>query len=102
MNIPFLIFVLALILVVVFFKDFHAFVYFIVACDIFLRIVTYLKINIIKDSALSFLKSIPADIPEIIKSLDLGMFTEFLIIVYVIAYMVFEVFLIRNFIKKNF
>ena len=40
MNIPLLIFVLALILVIVFFKDFNAFVYFIVACDIFLRIVT--------------------------------------------------------------
>lgn len=102
MNIPLLIFVLALALVIVFFKDFHAFVYFIVAVDIFLRIVTYLKINYIKDSALSFLNMVPADVPTIIKSFDLGMFTEFFIIIYVIAYIIFEGFLIRNFIRRKF
>ena len=102
MNIPLIVFVLALVLVIVFFKDFHAFVYFIVASDIFLRIVFYLKKNIIKDSALGFLSSIPADVPSIIKSLDLGMFTEILIIVYVIAYIIFEGFLIRNFIRRKF
>lgn len=102
MNIPFVIFVLALVLVIVFFKDFHAFVYFIVASDIFLRLVFYLKTNIIKDSALSFLSSIPADVPTIIKSLDWGMFTEILIIIYVICYIIFESFLIRNFIRRKF
>ncbi|MBR3229243.1 MAG: hypothetical protein IKF91_00280 [Bacilli bacterium] len=102
MNIPFLVFVLALILVIVFFKDFHAFVYFVVASDIFLRIVTYLRTYIIKDSALGFLKLVPADVPSIIKSLDLGMFTEILIIIYVICYIIFEGFLIRNFIRRKF
>ena len=67
MNIPLLIFIILLILVIVFFKDFYAFVYFVVVSDIFLRLVTYLKLNIIKDSALSFLNSIPADVPAIIK-----------------------------------
>ena len=102
MSIPLLIFVLALVLVIVFFKDFHAFVYFIVASDIFLRIVTYLKVNYIKDSALGFLSMVPADVPSIIKSLDLGMFTEILIIVYIICYIIFESFLIRNFIIRKF
>lgn len=102
MNIPFLIFVVALVLVIVFFKDFNAFVYFVVASDIFLRLVFYLKTNLIKDSALSFLNSIPADVPTIIKSLDLGMFTELLIIIYVIVYIIFEGYLIRNFIRRKF
>lgn len=102
MNIPLLIFVLALILVIVFFKDFHAFVYFVVASDIFLRLVTYLKTNIIKDSALGFLSVVPKDVPSIIKSLDLDIFTEILIIIYVICYIIFEGFLIRNFIKRKF
>ena len=102
MNVPLIIFILALILVIVFFKDFHAFVYFIVASDIFLRLVYYLKTNIIKDSALSFLSAIPKDVPTIIKSLDWGMFTEILIIIYIICYIIFEGFLIRNFIRRKF
>lgn len=102
MNIPFLVFVVAIVLVIVFFKDFHAFVYFVVASDIFLRLVSYLKANIIKDSALGFLSTIPADVPSIIKSLDLGFFTEILIIIYIIVYIIFEGFLIRNFIKRKF
>ena len=102
MNIPLIIFVLALVLVVVFFKDFHAFVYFIVATDILLRLITYLKTNIIKDSALGFLKAVPSDVPSIINSLDLGMFTEILIIIFIICYIIFEGFLIRNFIKRKF
>ena len=102
MNIPFIIFVALLILVIVFFKDFHAFVYFIVMVDIFLKVISYLRINVIKDSALGFLKQVPADVPAIIKSLDLGMFTEILIILYIIVYMVFEGFLIRNFIRRKF
>lgn len=102
MNWPILIFVLGLILVVVFFKDFHAFVYFIVAVDIFLRLVTYLKVNIIRDTAFEFLNAIPADIPSLINSLDLGAFSEFLMFVYIIAYIIFEGFLIRNFIRRKF
>ena len=102
MNIPLLIFVVALILVVVFFKDFHAFVYFVVAADILLRLVTYLKTNIIKDSALGFLSAVPSDVPSIISSLDLSVFTEILIVIYIICYIIFEVFLIRNFIRRKF
>ena len=102
MNISFWIFVLCLILVIVFFKDFHAFVYFVVAADILLRLITYFKANIIKDTAFVFLNSIPNDVPSIIRTLDLGMFNEILIFIYVVIYMVFEGFLIRNFIKRKF
>lgn len=102
MSIPLVIFIIALVLVIVFFKDFHAFVYFVVGADIFLRLVTYLKTYIIKDSAFSFLNAIPSDVPSIIKSFDLGVVTEILIFVYIVVYIIFEIFLIRNFIKKKF
>ncbi len=102
MNISLVVFVLALILVVVFFKDFHAFVYFVVMCDIFLRIVTYLKVNIIKATAFGFLSAIPADVPAIINSFDLGVVNEILMLIYIIVYIIFESFLIRSFIKRKF
>ncbi|MBR3898328.1 MAG: hypothetical protein IKJ43_03510 [Bacilli bacterium] len=102
MSIPLVIFIIALVLVVVFYKDVRAFVYFVVMTDIFLRLVTYLKINIIKDTAFSFLNAIPADVPDIIRSFDLGVVTEILIFVYVITYIVFEIFLVRLFVKRKF
>lgn len=102
MSIPLVIFIVALILVVIFYKDFHAFVYFVVGVDVFLRLVGYLKANIIKDSAFSFFNAVPSDVPEIIRSFDLGAVTEIFIFVYVIIYIIFEIYLIRNFIKKKF
>ena len=47
MTIPVIVLIIALVLIIVFFKDFHAFVYAFVMIDIFLRIVTYLKMYII-------------------------------------------------------
>lgn len=102
MSLPLVIFIIALVLIIVFYKDFHAFVYFIVASDIFLRIVTYLKANIIKDSAFAFLGVIPADVPEIIRSFDLGVVTEFFMFLYIVVYIVFEGLLIRMFIRRKF
>lgn len=102
MNVSLIVFVLALVLVVVFFKDFNAFVYFVVTADIFLRIVTYLKMNIIKDSAFGFLSVIPANVPAIIKSFDLGMFNEILMFIYIVLYIIFEAFMIRHFIRRKF
>ncbi|MBR3199213.1 MAG: hypothetical protein IKG27_04285 [Bacilli bacterium] len=102
MSISLLIFIILLVLVIVFFKNFHAFIYFVVSADIFLRLVTYLKANIIKDSAFAFLNAVPANVPEIIKSFDLGVFTEILMFLYIAIYIIFESFMIRNFIKKKF
>lgn len=102
MSIPFVLFVVALILVVLFYKDMKAFVYFVVMTDIFLRLVTYLKTNIIKDTAFSFLDAIPSDVPEIIRSFDLDVLTEILIFLYIVTYIIFEIFLIRIFVKKKF
>ncbi|MDD6323905.1 MAG: hypothetical protein PUA73_04820 [Bacilli bacterium] len=102
MTIPTIIFILILILVVVFFKDFHAFVYSVVTIDIFLRIWTYLKLNIIKDTAFTFLSVIPSDVPAIINSFDLGFFNDILMFLYIIVYIVFEGFMISKFIHRKF
>ncbi len=102
MNVALVIFLIAMILVIVFYKDYRAFIYFVVCVDIFLRLVTYLKTNIIKDTALSFFNAIPADVPAIINSFDLGVVNEIIIFIYVVIYIIFEIFIIRNFVKKKF
>ena len=102
MTIQLLIFILALIAIIFLFKNFNACVYFVVMVDIFLRIVTYLKINYFRDDAFSFFDTIPSNVLAIINSFELGIFNEILIIAYIIIYIVFEVLLIRIFIKKRF
>lgn len=102
MTVQLLILVLALVAVIFFFKNFNACVYFVVMIDIFLRVVTYLKLNYFRADAFSFFDVIPADIPSIINSFELGIFNEIFMIIYIIMYIVFEVLLIRVFIRRKF
>ena len=102
MTIQLIIFIFALLAVIFFFKNFNAAVYFVVMVDILLRIITYLKANILRDDAFSFLGFIPADIPTIIRSFDMGIFVEILIGIYIIMYIVFEILLIKLFINRKF
>lgn len=102
MNISLFIFLIGLILVIIFYKDFKASIYYIVAIDIFLRLISYLKVNIIKDNAFDFFNVISSDIPDMIRSLNLEGITDVLIFVYIIIYIVFECLIIKNFIKKKF
>lgn len=102
MIVQLIIFLVCLGLVIFFCKNFNACVYFIVMCDIFFRVVTYLKMNILRTDAFKFLSYVPNDIPSIIRSFNIGQFEDVFIAIYVIVYIVFEVILIRNFIEKNF
>lgn len=102
MTIPVIVLIIALVLIIVFFKDFHAFVYAFVMIDIFLRIVTYLKMYIIKDNAFDLLSFIPESIPAIIKSFDLGMFNDIVMFLYVLIYMIFLGFLFSKFVNRKF
>lgn len=102
MTVQLLIFILALVAVIFFFKNFNACVYFIVMVDIFLRIVTYLMEHYFRADAFSFLDAIPSNVLEILNSLELGAFNEILVIMYVIIYIIFEVLLVRFFIKRKF
>ena len=102
MTIPVIVLIIALILIIIFFKNFNAFVYAIAIIDIFLRIVTYLKTYIIKDSAFGFLNYIPESIPAIIGSFNLGMFNDILMFLYVVIYMIFLGLLISKFVNRKF
>lgn len=102
MSVEFLIFIIALVIVIVFYKSFYSFVYFTVIVDIFLRVVTYLKTELIRADAFSFLNYIPDSVAVIIKSWDLGIFTEVLIFIYAVIYIVFLILTIKRFIKRKF
>lgn len=102
MSVQLIILVIALVTVIFFFKNFNACVYFIVIVDIFLRLVTYIKINYLRTDAFSFLNVFPADIPTILRSFDLGFFNEILTVIYLIIYIVFEALIISHFVKKKF
>ena len=102
MSVPLLIFIIALIFIVFFYKDVHAFVYFVVIIDIFLRIITYLKLNILRADAFGFLNYIPENIPSIWSPFITGTFSEILMATYIIVYIIFEVFVIIKFVKRKF
>lgn len=102
MTVQLIIFLIALFAVIFFFKNFNACVYFVVIVDIFLRIVTYLKANYLRSDAFSFFDFVPADVPSIINSFQLGMFNEIIMVIYIIVYIIFEVLMIRFFVKKKF
>ena len=93
MTVQLIIFLVALVAVIF---------YFIAIIDIFLRIITYLKLNYLRSDAFSFFDFIPSDIPSILNSFELGAFNEILMILYVMVYIIFEVLLIRYFIKRKF
>lgn len=102
MTVQLLIFILALVAIIFFFKNFNACVYFVVMVDIFLRIVTYLKLHYFRADAFSFFDAIPGSVLDILNSFEMGIFNEILVIVYIIVYIIFEVLLIRFFIRRKF
>ncbi len=102
MTVQLMILILALVAVIILFKNFNACIYFIVIVDILLRIFTYLKTYILKDDAFDFLSLIPTNVPAILQSFDLGMFNDIVMFLYVVIYIIFEVLIIKTFINKKF
>ena len=102
MTIELIVFIIALAAIIFFFKNFNACVYFIVMVDIFLRVVTYLIEHYLRADAFSFLESLPSSVLDILNGFSAGIVNEVLVIVYIIIYIIFEVLLIRFFIKRKF
>ena len=102
MTIQLLIFIIALGAIIFFFKNFNACVYFIVMVDIFLRVLAYLIQHYLRADAFSFIESLPSSVLEILNSFEVGVLNEILVIIYIIIYIIFEVLLIRFFIKRKF
>lgn len=88
--------------VVAFFKRFSSFVYFMAIVDIFLRIVTFIKIQLAIPEFTNFVnRYIPASIPSIIDRYSSGIFNTILIWGYVVIFIIFEFYIIRTFFKKK-
>jgi len=101
MSIEFIIFLVVLLAVIIFFKSFYSCVYFVVIVDIFLRVVTYLKDNLLRADVFDFLNYIPGSVAQIIKSFDVAILTEVLLFIYILLYIIFEIIIIKQFIKRT-
>ena len=89
-------------IVVAIFKKFSSFVYFIAIVDIFLRILTFIKIQLGIPELTSFLnKYFPVSVPGIIDAYSSGIFNTILTWGYIIIFIIFEFYIIRTFFKKK-
>lgn len=89
-------------LVVFFFKRFSSFIYFIAMTDIFLRIITFIKVEITKGDIYAILdKYIPNNIPSILDAYADGLLFKIFMWLYVIAFIIFETYIIKSFFRKK-
>ncbi len=96
--------VMAILGCIVFFfkKSFSGFVYAVGAADILFRLLDFLKVKLLSSEISSFISDyLPASIPSLINKYTEGGFNSFLIWVYVGIMIVFEIYIIRTFIKKR-
>ena len=83
-------------------RPFSGFVYAVGMVDIFLRILAFLKVQLLGGEALAFVNRwFPASIPAIIEKYTDGALTTVLFWVYVVIMIIFEVYIIKGFIKKR-
>lgn len=89
-------------IVIIFFKRFSSFIYFLAITDIFLRIMTFLNAELARLGIYLYLnKYIPASIPSIINSYSSGILNTVLMWLYVIAIIIFESYIIKTFFRKK-
>lgn len=82
-------------------RKFSSFIYFVAIVEIFLRIVTYIKVKFTKGAVFTFLNTyVPANIPTILDSYADGLLLDILIILYVLGFVVFESYLVKTLFKK--
>lgn len=85
-----------------FVRKINSLVYFIPIIDIGLRIINFLKLNINSIELTNFFNQyVPSSIPNVIDKYTSGFFNEFLMWVYVIIFIIFEIKLIGTFIKRK-
>lgn len=93
--------VLAAIVIFVF-KRFSSFIYYIAIIDIFLRIATFVKTDVVNGEVFKIIdKYLPENIPTIINTYSTGILSTILIWLYVIAFVIFEYYIIRTFFKRK-
>lgn len=100
MDLVILIVILAIIVLI--FKKFSSFVYFTVFIDLFLRILYKLSAMLGIAEISSFItKYVPSSIPAILGKYSTGIFLTILMWGYLIIYIIFEVYVIKTFMKKK-
>ena len=88
--------------VLFFFRRFSSFIYFIGIMDIFLRIVTFIKVQLTTGTVYNFINQyIPANIPTVLANYSSGILYTILLWAYVIAMIIFEFYLIRTFFRRK-
>ncbi len=91
-----------LIIVIFFFKKLDSVVYFIAIVDIFLRIANFLKTNIFSSEIQKFINTyLPSSIPTVINNWTSGILNEVLIWLFVLNFIIFEIYIIKNLLKKR-
>ena len=89
-------------IVIFFFKRFSNFIYFIAITDILLRIITFVKEELTTGEIYAFInKYIPSNIPAIIGNYSSGLLYTILVWLYVIAFIIFEFYVLRTFFRKK-
>ena len=96
-----IIFVVLLVIVICFFRRFSNVVFFVAIFDIFLRILTFLKYNTVKEIKTFIAKYFPENIPSIIAKYAKGDLYTILVWVYVIIMIIFLFYIIKIFIKRK-
>lgn len=94
--------VILIAIVVIFFKQFSSFVYFMAITDIFFRLFHMIATTLKIAQFTSFVKKyIPTSIPGIINTYSTGILNTLLIWGYIILVVLFETYIIRTFFKKK-
>ncbi len=96
------IFIVLALIVVILFKSFDSFVYFFAIVDILLRILDFLKQLLNIPELTTFLnQNVPTSILSMINHYSTGVFNQILTWGYLICFIVFEVYLIKYFMKTK-
>ena len=102
MYIDLVILILLMFVVIMFFKRFSSFVYFIAIVDIMLRILTFIRNNIgLPDVSALIAKYIPESILAIFAKYTSGICYTILSWGFIIIMIIFESYIIKFFIKKK-
>lgn len=102
MYIDLIVLIVLIFVVVMFFKRFSSFVFFMAIIDIFLRILTFIKYNIgLPDVAALIGKYLPESIMAIIDKYTNGLFQIILEWAFVIIMMIFLSYIVKIFIHKK-
>lgn len=96
------IFIVLALIVVILFKSFDSFVYFFAIVDILLRILDFLKQLLNIPELTTFLnQNVPTSILSMINHYSTGVFNQILTLGYLICFIVFEVYLVKYFMKTK-